>query len=83
MFHLLWINLDIFFLRHTEKSKHYAIFKQTILKNPLDISLNQFLSIVENAYDVNKQGKRRKITKDLYLKKYKQDIASLRLYKNF
>lgn len=57
---------------HTQKSVHYKIFKEvvtqfTINPRPSDTVL---LEIIDLAYNMNKDGKRRKITKEEYISKY-------------
>lgn len=59
---------------HTEKAIHYSKWKEVIEilnKNPNLNGLNgkkDFLKIVDIAYNMNKEGKRRKFTKDEYIK---------------
>lgn len=55
-------------LLHTEKSRHYEIFREacSILAGS-NVSLADRLRVVELAYDMNKSGKRRKMTKQEYI----------------
>jgi hypothetical protein len=54
---------------HTEKKNHYMIWKKVCLtlKAEPHLSKTSFIKLVHLAYDMNKGGKRRKITKDKYL----------------
>lgn len=62
-------------LLHTEKSRHYQIFRIVcfILDKP-NLSLSDRLQIVEIAYNINKNGKRRKISKGEYIKLLNKNI---------
>lgn len=65
---------------HTEKKKHYDIFKHVLEVYVLGkdfIKTRDFLDIVELSYNMNFEGKRRKLTKEEYLAKYTADIAGL------
>ncbi len=54
---------------HTEKSVHYDIFRQVCsILTKGNLSLSDRLKIVELAYNSNKEGKRRKISKEDYIK---------------
>lgn len=55
-------------LLHTEKSRHYEIFREacSILASS-NVSLADRLRVVELAYDMNKSGKRRNMTKQEYI----------------
>lgn len=53
---------------HTEKSRHYSIFREScsILASS-NITLSDRLRVVELAYNMNKGGKNRKMTKQQYI----------------
>lgn len=57
---------------HTTKSEHYDIFKLVV--NLIDTNAHQtkdgFIKIVELAYNMNLEGKRRKLSKQEYIEKY-------------
>lgn len=55
---------------HSVKSEHFSIFKQVLnLVNLKEHQTNKgFLNIVNLAYNMNLEGKRRKLTKEEYLK---------------
>lgn len=55
---------------YTKKMEHYNIWKEVclILKKEKNLSKSSFLKIVELAYDMNKKGKRRKLSKEEYIK---------------
>lgn len=59
---------------YSEKSEHYDIFKQvcTIIDCEKTITKEMFLNVVDLAYNMNKDGKRRKFTKEEFLSKYFQ-----------
>lgn len=70
---------------HTERAEHYSKWKQvvSILSNDPTLSGEEgkqnFLKIVELAYNMNKDGKRRQFTKDEYIQlilstKYKDTV---------
>jgi hypothetical protein len=54
----------------SERALHYEVFKTVslILKNEKPLTLESKLKIVDLAYNSNKKGKRRKLTKSEYLK---------------
>ncbi len=58
---------------YTEKSNHYKIWKEVsnILTNNPNLEGSEgkkdFIKIVELAYNMNKEGKRRKLNKETYL----------------
>jgi hypothetical protein len=54
---------------YTEKSIHYGIFKEVceILKNRPNLSNEDKFKRINMAYNMNKQGKRRKYTKEEYI----------------
>jgi len=56
----------------TSQSIHYTIFKKVcqLIYNKPNLSDSDLLSIIELAYNMNKDGKRRKLTKEEYIKKY-------------
>jgi len=58
----------------SEKSEHYSKFRSVslILKNEQPLTLQSKLKIVELAYDMNKKGKRRLMTKSEYINLLKQ-----------
>lgn len=66
--------IDSSIIFHTTKAEHYEIWKKVVnivannpgLKGPKGKEL--FIKIVELAYNMNKDGKRRKLSKDEYLK---------------
>ncbi|WP_219818029.1 hypothetical protein, partial [Pseudomonas aeruginosa] len=53
----------------TEKKEHYKIWREVclILKNESPLSKSSLLKILDLAYNMNKEGKRRKLSKDKYL----------------
>jgi hypothetical protein len=53
----------------SERASHFDKFKKVtyILKNNPDLSLENKLEIIDLAYDMNKKGKRRKMSKSEYL----------------
>jgi hypothetical protein len=58
---------------HTEKAKHYLLFRKSLLiiyDNFRNLSTERALEIVDDVYDSNFLGKRRFLTKDKYLEKY-------------
>lgn len=58
---------------HTEKAKHYLLFRKSLLmvyNNFRNLSTEKALEIVNDVYDSNFLGKRRLLTKDEYLEKY-------------
>lgn len=54
----------------SERALHYEVFKTVslILKNEKPLTLESKLKIVDLAYNSNKKGKRRKLTKSEYVK---------------
>jgi len=54
---------------HTAKKDHYLIWKEVclILNTESKLSQQSLIKLVNLAYNMNKEGKRRKITKDKYL----------------
>jgi hypothetical protein len=57
---------------HSHKSVHYRIFKEVVTHfvdhpKPSDANL---LKIIDLAYNMNKEGKRRKLSKEEYINKY-------------
>lgn len=62
------------YIFYSEKSEHYRIFKQvcTIINNEKTITKDMLLNIVDLAYNMNKDGKRRKLSKEEYLSRYFQ-----------
>lgn len=60
------------YLFHSSKSIHYTIFKKVcqLIYNKPDLSDSDLLNIIELAYNMNKDGKRRKLTKEEYINKY-------------
>lgn len=65
--------LDSFMILHTKKAIHYKIWKEVtnILANNINLEgyegKKDFIKIVELAYNMNKEGKRRKLDKETYL----------------
>lgn len=55
---------------HTNKQQHYNIFKEVgeMIKENRHKSEVDFNKIIELAYNMNKEGKRRRLTKEEYLK---------------
>ena len=55
---------------HTNKQQHYNIFKEVgeMIKENRHKSEEDFNKIIELAYNMNKEGKRRRLTKEEYLK---------------
>jgi hypothetical protein len=62
----------------TEKAEHYSKFRSVslILKFELPFTLQSKLNIIELAYDLNKKGKRRLMTKSKYINLLKQTISN-------
>jgi hypothetical protein len=58
----------------SERADHYDIFRKVcfMLKNEKPLTLETKLEIVELAYNANKSGKRRRITKEEYIKLLKE-----------
>ena len=58
----------------SERAQHYNIFREVTLilfehiQINLPLSLETKLNIVEKAYNMNKKGKRRVLSKDSYIK---------------
>ena len=54
----------------TEKAKHYNIFREVnfILNSNLVLTKELILKIIELAYESNKKGKRRQMSKSEYIK---------------
>ena len=54
----------------SERANHYKIFKEVsiILSKEKPLTLETKLKIVELAYNANKNGKRRRLTKSDYIK---------------
>jgi hypothetical protein len=61
----------------SERASHYLKFKtvSTLLKNPSGLSLQSKLSIVELAYNMNKDGKHRILTKSQYIDLLTSDLS--------
>ena len=57
----------------SERAQHYKIFREISLiifehaQNQKHLSLETKLKIVEKAYDMNKKGKRRLLSKESYI----------------
>ena len=53
----------------SERANHYNVFREVnfILMNNKPLTLNTALKIVELAYESNKNGKRRRLTKQEYI----------------
>ena len=62
----------------SERADHYDIFKKVclILKNERPLTLEKKLDIVELAYNANKSGKRRRISKKEYIDLLKKTYSS-------
>lgn len=60
------------YIFHTNKAIHYNIFKEVchLIYNNSNPSNNDLLKIIDLAYNMNKDGKRRKMTKEEYIAKY-------------
>lgn len=58
------------FQLHTNKNLHFDIFKKVcdLISNKQHYYEEGFLKIIELAYNMNKDGKRRKLTKEKYIK---------------
>jgi LAGLIDADG endonuclease len=56
---------------HTYKVNHYLIYKEVayLMNNKLHLSDSGFLDIVDKAYEMNLEGKRRKFSKKEYLER--------------
>lgn len=54
---------------HTQKKEHYQIWKQVCLtiRDEPKLTKKSLLNLVELSYNMNKEGKRRKLTKDQYI----------------
>lgn len=68
-------------LLHTEKSVHYSIFREVcFILATRNVTLKDRLRVVDLAYNINKGGKRRKISKKEYLDiLYTFPVTSVRL----
>ena len=57
---------------YTEKANHYLKFKEVVylVEKRAHLDAQGFSQIVNIAYDMNLEGKRRKLSKEEYLKKY-------------
>jgi hypothetical protein len=57
---------------YTNKVVHYEIFKKIckLIQNKQHESKEGILQIINLAYNMNKDGKRRKLTKEEYINKY-------------
>lgn len=57
---------------HTDKNTHYHIFKEVciLMKDNKELSKEDLLRIIDLAYNMNKDGKRRVMSKEEYIAKY-------------
>ncbi|RUS23417.1 homing endonuclease [Endogone sp. FLAS-F59071] len=57
---------------HTDKAIHFQIFKEVciLIRNNPKPSKEDLLKIIDLAYNMNKDGKRRAMTKEEYIAKY-------------
>jgi len=60
------------YVLHSNKSIHYNIFKEVVISfvNNPHPSDSELLKIINLAYNINKDGKRRRLTKEEYIDKY-------------
>lgn len=71
------------YMFYSEKAEHYRIFKEvcSILDNDKTITKDMFLYIVDLAYNMNKDGKRRRLSKQEFLSKYVETNTPFFCYK--
>jgi len=57
---------------HTEKAVHFTIFKEvcSLINNNSSLSKEDLIKIIDLAYNINKDGKRRAMSKEEYIAKY-------------